>query len=221
MARSDARRLEAWVGYLTLTAPYDGIIVARNANTGDLVSTDMAKPIYVVDRTDVVRVFIDIPEQDANFVQTGTKATVLVRAYRDQPIVATVTRTSWALNVKSRTLRAEIDLPNPGDKILPGMYAYGKVLIERPRVRALPVSAIDKRGDQTFCWRYDNGRAVRTEVQTSVSDGEWIEVTNRRAPESGAEDRWVPINGSEQVLVGDLSSLTDGKPVKVPKPQAP
>ena len=97
-----------------------------------------AAPIYVVDRTDVVRIFVDIPEQDANYVHIGTKATVLAKAFRDEPIPGTVTRTSWALNIKSRTLRAEIDLPNPGSQLLPGMYAYAKVIIERPGVQALP-----------------------------------------------------------------------------------
>ena len=156
VAESEARRLEAWVGYLTLTAPYDGVIVARNANTFDFVLPSIgrphgqcsvlptcrpraAAPIYVVDRTDIVRIFVDIPEQDANYVQIGTKATVLARAYRDEPIPGSVTRTSWALNVKSRTLRAEIDLPNPGSQLLPGMYAYANVIIERPGVRAMPV----------------------------------------------------------------------------------
>ena len=76
-----------------------------------------AAPIYVVDRTDIVRIFVDIPEQDANYVHIGTKATVLAKGYRDQPIPGTVTRTSWALNVKSRTLRAEIDLPNPDSQL--------------------------------------------------------------------------------------------------------
>ncbi|MBV8677877.1 MAG: efflux RND transporter periplasmic adaptor subunit, partial [Planctomycetaceae bacterium] len=115
VAISEAKRIEAWVGYITLTAPYDGVIVARNANTGDFVvpsagdPTAMARapylapggtaaPIYVVDRTDVVRIFVDIPEQDANYVHVGTKATVLARAYRDDTIPGTVTRTSWALN---------------------------------------------------------------------------------------------------------------------------
>ena len=212
------------------------MIVARNANTGDFVlpatgdPTAMqraphlspggnAAPIYVVDRTDVVRIFVDIPEQDANYVQIGTKATVLAQAYRDEPIPGTVTRTSWALNVKSRTLRAEIDLPNPDSQLLPGMYAYAKVIIERPGVRALPLAALTYSGDQTFCWRYENGKAVRTEIQTGVSDGEWIEVTNRRVPGSQAghagEVPWTPIDGSEQVILGDLSILTDGAPVKV------
>ncbi len=197
VAESDAKRMDAWVGYLKLIAPYDGVITARNANTWDFVLPSTgdptadhraphlspggkAAPIYVVDRTDIVRIFVDVPEGDANYVQIGTKATVQVKGFRDQWIRGTVTRTSWALNVKSRTLRAEIDLKNPDSQILPGMYAYGKVIIERPNVRALPESALVRSGDQTFYWRYEDGHAVRTEVQTGVSDGDWVEVTNRQ-----------------------------------------
>ena len=233
VARSEAKRLEAWVGYLTLPAPFDGVIVARNANTFDFVlpstgdptadtraphlsPSGSAAPIYVVDRTDIVRIFVDIPEQDANYVHVGTKATVLARAYRDDPIPGTVTRTSWALNVKSRTLRAEIDLPNPGSQLLPGMYAYAKVIIERPDVRALPVSALTHGGDKTFCWTYKDGRAERTEIRTGVSDGEWIEVTNLQRPTASHIDHpWKPVNGSEKVILGDLTILADGAPVEV------
>lgn len=228
VAKSDAKRLEALVGYLTLTAPYDGIITVRNANTGDFVLPSMgdptadrrapdlspggkAAPIYVVDRTDVVRVFVDIPESDANYVEKGAKASVRIRAFRDRPIPGTVTRTSWALNVKSRTLRAEIDLPNTDGQILPGMYAYGSVTIERPAPHAVPVAALTHTGDRTYLWRNENGKSVRTEVRVGVTDGEWTEVTDRL---QGA-DTWVPMDGTEQVILGDLSILTDGGPVKV------
>ncbi len=233
VARSEVKRIEAWVGYIKLTAPYPGVIVARNANTGDFVvptagdPTAMARapylapggnaaPIYVVDRLDVVRIFVDIPEQDANYVHIGTKASVLAQAYRDEPIPGTVTRTSWALNVKSRTLRAEIDLPNPASKLLPGMYAYAKVIIERPGVRALPVSALTYSGEKTFCWTYQDGHAQRAEIRTGVSDDEWMEVTNLQRPTASTiAHPWTPINGSEQVILGDLSILTDGAPVVV------
>lgn len=232
VAVSDAKRIEAWVGYITLTAPFDGVIVARTANTGDFVMpatgdpsamprtphlapSGSAAPIYVVDRLDVVRIFVDIPERDANYVTVGSKASVLVRAYRDQPIAGAVTRTSWALNAKSRTLRAEIDLPNPGSQLLPGMYAYAKVIIERPGVHSLPVAALTHIGEKTYCWRYENGRAVRTEIRTGVSDGEWIEVTNLQNPNAAKDqETWVPINGSEKLILGDLSILADGMPVE-------
>ena len=167
VAQSDANRMEAWVGYLKLYAPFDGVIMVRNANTGDFVlpatgdPTAMARaphlspggaaPIYVVDRIDVVRVFVDIPEGDADFVDKGSKAKVLIRAYRDEELPGIVTRTSWGLNVTSRTLRAEIDLHNPDAAIRPGMYAYGKVIIERPDVRRCR-------------WRRSSTKATRVSV---------------------------------------------------------
>jgi multidrug efflux pump subunit AcrA (membrane-fusion protein) len=232
VAQSEEKYAKAWVDYLTLTAPFDGVITARNANTFDFVlpttgdptayylapdiSTSGAAPIYVVDRTDIVRIFVDIPEQDANYVHIGSKATVLAKAYRDQPIPGTVTRTSWALNMKSRTLRAEIDLLNPGSQLLPGMYAYVKLNIERRGVWALPESALTYSGEKAYYWTHENGHTVRTEVQTGVSDGEWIEVTNRqRPPAAGGADSWVPIDGKELVILGDLSLLADGAPVEV------
>ena len=249
VAQSEEKRLQAWVDYLVLPAPYDGVIVARNANTFDFVlpakgdpsalsrspylsPSGTAAPIYVVDRTDIVRIFVDIPEADANHVHIGSKATVLIRAYRDLAISGTVTRTSWALNIKSRTLRAEIDLRNPDSQILPGMYAYAKVTIERPGVWALPVSALMHLGDRTilqvgqksFCWTYRDGRAKRIEVETGVigdrdpsSGVQWIEVTRSRVPgpQEAANQPWTPIDGTEQLILGDLSILADGSPVKV------
>jgi multidrug efflux pump subunit AcrA (membrane-fusion protein) len=239
VAESEEKRVGALVGYMTLPAPFDGVIVARNANTFDFVlpatgdpSADPhvphlspgggAAPVYVVDRTDIVRVFVDVPEQDANFIRIGSKASVLARAYRDQPIAGNVTRTSWALNSKSRTLRAEIDLKNPGGRLLPGMYADAKVIIERPDVWALPVAALVYVGETTFCWNYEDGRARRAEIRTGVSDGEWIEVTGLQVPAAASEaDQWTPIDGKEQVILGDLSILSDGGPVTLAQESEP
>ena len=233
VANSEAKRMEAWVSYLTLSAPYDGIVVARNANTFDFVQPTMgdptanvrspylspsgsSAPIYVVERTDIVRIYVDVPEADANDVKVGTQAKILVRAYRDEPIPGTVTRTSWALNIKSRTLRAEIDLPNPGSKLLPGMYAYAKVIIDRDGVQALPITALTQSGEKTFCWTYKDGHALRTEVRTGISDGEWIEVTNlQKSVASSTDEPWKPVVGSEQIITGDLTILADGCAVDV------
>jgi multidrug efflux pump subunit AcrA (membrane-fusion protein) len=147
---------------------------------------------------------------------------VQIKAYRDQWIPAAVTRTAWALNTKSRTLRAEIDLANLGTEVLPGMYAYGKVVIERPNVLALPASAIVHRGDQTFYWSYQDGHATLTPVETAVSDGEWVEVTNRQtAPKYPGDEPRLPIDGSELVIVGDTSILSEGCAVRREDHSAP
>ncbi len=149
---------------------------------------------------------------------------MVVKAYRDQPIPATVTRTSWALNMKSRTLRAEIDIHNPDAELLPGMYAYVKVMIARSNVQALPLDALTYNGDQTFCWLYEGGKAVKTELDVGISDDKWVEVTKRRPPvdPEAPSDRvpWTPILGTEQVILGDLQHLTDGAPVAVSRAMA-
>ena len=217
--------------------------MARNANTFDFVKpgegdpnadrmapyegpSKTAAPIYVVDRTDIVRVFMDIPESDANYVHIGSSASVLARAYRDEPITGTVTRTAWALNVKSRTLRAEIDLPNTDQMLLPGMYAYANVVIERKGVRTIPISATTHTGDKTYCWMYEDGKAKRTEIRTGVSDGDHIEILSLGGPipttdmgGSSSKNKmahsWNPIQGSEQIILGDLSILTEGGKVDV------
>ncbi len=240
VAVSEAKRIEAWVGYLKLPAPFDGVIVARNANTFDFVLPSTGDPTAMerARRTcpPAVRprrsTWSTAPTSSASSLTSpsktritfasGPRATVLAKGYRDQPIPGSVTRTSWALNVKSRTLRAEIDLPNPNSQLLPGMYAYAKVIIDRPGVRAIPLAALTHNGEKTYCWKYENGKAVRAEIQTGVSDGEWIEVTSFQVGSASREgERWAPVSGSEQVILGDLSSLADGTPVEVATASGP
>ncbi|HMF38025.1 MAG TPA: efflux RND transporter periplasmic adaptor subunit, partial [Isosphaeraceae bacterium] len=229
VSEAELVRVTDLVGYTRIVAPYDGIVVVRNVNTGDFVlpmsesTAPMARsavpsggpaPLYLVARTDIVRIFVDVPEIDASYVVRGTKATVRIQALDDLDLSSGVTRTSWALNVKSRTLRAEIDLRNPDARLVPGMYAYGNVLIERPKARVLPRAAIVEQGNQQVCFLYQNGKVSRTPVQFGVSDGTWVEMLKKRAI-----DTWAEFDGLEQVALGDLIYLTDGQTVRVESEQ--
>jgi RND family efflux transporter MFP subunit len=216
VAEAAERRLAALIGYTRLQAPFDGVVTVRNVNTGDFVQPadqDAARdrPLYVVARTDMVRVYVDVPEAQAGYVSKGTAARVRLPALDDAELDAKVTRTSWALNVKSRTLRAEIDLPNPRARLLPGMYAYGSVQLERRAEWALPVGAVTEVGNQVCCFVVQGGKAVRTPLETGLSDGMWIEVRRKRG-ESGS---WVPLTGSEEVIGDDLSEIMDGHRVSL------
>ena len=223
--------------YLTLTAPFDGVITARNANTFDFVlpttgdptayylSPDIspggtAAPIYVVDRLDIVRIFVDIPEQDANFVHIGTKATVLAKAFRDEPISGH--RHAHLLGAEHEEPHApRRDRPSatPSSQLLPGMYAYVKVIIERPDVRALPRhgTCLQRRPDLLLAVRERQGGADRGRdgrQRRRVDRGH--QSPSARPPEAPSDTvPWTPIDGTEQVILGDLSVLTDGAPVEV------
>jgi multidrug efflux pump subunit AcrA (membrane-fusion protein) len=226
VSQADAQRLAALVKYTRITAPYDGVVVVRNANTGDFVrpgsgdqstprgigdqSASRGSPIYVVARTDIVRIYVDVSEKDANFVKKGTKARVRVQALADTEIEASLTRTSWALNVQSRTLRTEIDIPNRDGRLRPGMYAYGMVLIDRSNVRTVPLAAIVEIGNHNCCFLHQDGKAVKTPVQCGITEGSWMEVTKKLV-----NGDWVDFTGSEQVILGDLAQLGPGQAVRL------
>ncbi len=237
VAEANEKRVEALYGYTRLLAPYDGIVVLRNVNTGDFVlpaigdpsaaprsadqSTAKAAPIYVVARTDVVRVYVDVPEQDANHIVSEvakkagdprdvTKASVLVSAFQNAEIPGQVTRSSWALNFTSRTLRAEIDLHNPDARLLPGMYAYGQVAFDRKHATVLPAATVIEIDNQVYCYLYEQGKAVQTPIESGVRAGQWVEVLHKQV-----DGQWQPFDGKEQVILGDMSELVDGQPVIV------
>ena len=237
VSKADQERLKALNSYLTLTAPYDGIVVLRNANTGDFVlpatgdpsaaprtpdqSASKASPVFVVARTDRVRIYVDVAEgdamnivsqvdKDAGDARPVTKGFIRVFALGNAEIPAEATRGSWALNFKSRTLRTEIDLPNPNSKLLPGMYAYGNLTVNRSGVKAVPQAAVLEIGNQFGCYLFANGKATWTPVQTGATDGEWIEVLHKKSA-----DNWVEFDGSEQIISTNLSEITDGTPVQI------
>ena len=224
VAEADERRTAAMLAYTQVTAPYDGIITVRNANTGDYVqaasgdkSTAHASAMFVIARDDLVRIFVDVPEEYARDVREGTKAEVRADAMSGLDIHAAVTRTSWSLHEKTRTLLAEIDLAAKDyDGLRPGMYVNTKVLIRRAHAPMLPQDALLVSGNQTYCFLLQNGKAVKTPVVRGLRDGTWVEVTKMKI-----DDLWVNVTGAEDVILADLSELTDGQAVKLaPKKSA-
>ena len=231
VAEADALRVAALVGYTRLTAPYEGVITDRNVSTGDFVrpasgdpsegrfasaqSSTRATPLFLLARTDRLLFVIGVPELDAGFVAPGTPALVRVQALGNKEMPLTMSRISRRLESTSRTLQAQIDLPNPDGKLMPGMYATGSVTIERKGVKAVPTTAVMEKGDQACCYQVVDGKAVRTPVQTGVSDGTWVEVRRKEVKGTEGAWEWADFTGEEAVFVGDLSELTDGAAVRV------
>ena len=99
-AEADLSRVKALLQYTQIRAPYAGVVTERNVNRGDFVqpaSTMTAKPLLTVARTDLVRIFVDVPEMDSPWVEAGRTGYVSVQALPDRIVEGKVTRTSWAL----------------------------------------------------------------------------------------------------------------------------
>lgn len=125
VAQADLARLKTLLEYTRIRAPFDGVVTARTVDHGAFVRSAVqgaSAGLLTLQKVDRVRLVIDVPETQASLVRAGTPVTVRLRALKDEPLVATVTRTAGSLRTGTRTLRAEIDLDNRNGHLMPGMF---------------------------------------------------------------------------------------------------
>jgi RND family efflux transporter MFP subunit len=206
--------------YARIRAPYDGVVTHRNANTGDFVqpaaSGVKGQPLFVLSQLDPVRVFVRVPGADASLIQDGDPVTLRLQGAGGEVFQGKVTRNARSLDPQTRTLRTEIDLPNPAAKLLPGMYVQAAIVVQHPNVWTLPASAVVTEGDRTYCYRVEGGKAVRTPLQVGLRGDGLVEVLKKetRAQSPGEEDRWSDVTGEEEVVASGAATLVEGQAVR-------
>ena len=135
--------------YTTVTAPYDGVVTGRNVEAGDLVSADSTtRPLFIVTRTDRLRVRVHVPQDAALTVKTGEPASIVVPERPGQGFSGTVTRTGHALEQGSRMLPVEIEIDNHDSRLTAGLYTT--VHFDFPReapVIMIPSEALNYEAD--------------------------------------------------------------------------
>src|SRR5260370_17863595 len=109
-----------------MEAPMSGIITQRFVDPGALIQTatssrTQAAPVVAIARIDRVRALVDVPEPSAPYIRSGSNAAVKLVNSGGQSFPAKVARTGGVLDPASRTLRVEIDVANPGERLRPGM----------------------------------------------------------------------------------------------------
>jgi multidrug efflux pump subunit AcrA (membrane-fusion protein) len=162
-------------------------------------------------------VFVNVPGADAAWVRDGDPVSLRLQGAGGELVQRKVTRNARSLNPEARTLRTEIDLPNPNGSLLPGMYVQATITVVHANVWSLPAAAVVTEGDQTFCFRVEGGKAVRTPLQLGMRGSGLVEVykLQTRAVSPGAEERWEEPSGDEEIVAGDPASLSDGQEVTI------
>ncbi len=203
--RSAAGRSTVLASYARLQAPFSGTVTRRFVDRGAFIQTaagtQSAEPVVTVADLDTVRVYIHVPESEADRAVPGTPVTLTALSQPDSPIRASITRTSSSLDPKTRTLLAEVDLPNADHRLLPGGYVVAKVALENhPGVIAVPSPAVgvEKSGKSVFT--VEGGKVKRVPVTTGFDDGKWTEIT------SG-------LHGNEEVIVTGRDAVSPGAAV--------
>jgi RND family efflux transporter MFP subunit len=149
-AQANVAHLAELVSYESVTAPFDGVITARDVDVGTLVtaggtpgSAGLSGELFHLEQTDTLRVFVDVPQDSATGITTGTQVYLSTQQYPGRRFAARVARTAGAIDPVTRTLRVEIDVDNRDGALLPGAYAQAHLVVPSAApALELPVSAL-------------------------------------------------------------------------------
>jgi len=185
VAAADANlaRLNEIQSYRVVKAPFDGVVTLRNVDVGALVNAGNTL-LYRIAQTNVLRTFVNVPQTNADSIQSGQTAQLTVSNRPGRRFTGTVTRAADALDPNSRTMLVEVQVPNSDGALLPGMYA--QVDLSSPRVNApllLPSDCLIVRAEGTQVALVRSDHVVHFQkIQVGRDYGDRLEVLNGLEP---------------------------------------
>jgi RND family efflux transporter MFP subunit len=132
-AAAAVKQLEQQQSYERVTAPFSGVVTERRTDVGDLINagnSGTGAELFRVSRIDIMRIFVTVPEAYSQQIATGMHVSVKVTELPGRSFDGQVARSDHAIDIATRTLMVEVDVPNPEGKLLPG--AYGEVHFKLP-----------------------------------------------------------------------------------------
>ncbi len=145
-AGANVRRLEEMKSFQHVYAPFAGVITRRNVDTGTLINagnTGSSQQLFYLAQMSPLRVYVRVPETYANAIRAGLGAYLELTQYPSQKFEGKVARTSEAIDPGTRTLLAEVDVPNRDSALLPGGYAQVHLQVKVTGARlTVPVNAL-------------------------------------------------------------------------------
>lgn len=206
VAESRLARAQVDLDYATIRSPFDGVVTSRKFHPGEFIrsaSEGGEIPLLTVDRTDLMRVVVLVPDRDVVLANAGDSAEVAVDALGGERFHGVVARVAESQDPTTRAMRAEIDLPNPGGLLRAGMYGQATILLDaRTSGLTLPVACIAGReGTKTGIVRVVRDGAVHVrKVTLGSEDGTLVEITS-------------DLSASDLVVARADGPLDEGTPV--------
>jgi RND family efflux transporter MFP subunit len=165
--------------YLTVSAPFDGVITERWAHPGALAGPAAAasKPMLRLEQHSRLRLVVAVPEIDAGAVVRGARVPFTVPAFPGETFTGVVARSKRTLDTKTRTMPVELDVMNPAGRLAPGMYPEVMWPSRRAKPSILvPPSSIVTTTERTFVIRINRGKAEWVNVARGLPSGDLVEV---------------------------------------------
>ncbi|HVK87896.1 MAG TPA: efflux RND transporter periplasmic adaptor subunit [Kofleriaceae bacterium] len=207
-AEAELRLLTVHAEFTRVTAPFAGTITSRSVERGMLVR-EAETPLFTVVATDTVRIFVDVPQPVASSVSRGLPAKVRLRDLPGATFEGTVVRTAGALDIRTHTMRVEVQLPNETGALLAGMYVDVELPLSTPAtVYAIPPTSLYVDGQGTRVATIDARGAVRfRKIELLVDTGAALHVAG--------------ITDADDIVKIAIPSLTEGESVEVERERSP
>lgn len=202
VAISTLERTGALKSYEQLRAPFDGTVVARFADPGALLQAATgtgAQPLLELADVDHLRVAVQLGQDDAALVRTGDPVTLDLSS---GTFPAKISRISRAIDAKTRTMLAEIDLLKPPPGMLPGAFVQVTLTLHGPPRPVVPAEALVTQDGKLLVPTVVSGKIHLVAIRTGIDDGKNVEVV------SG-------LNGDELVALNLGSDAAEGEPVQL------
>ncbi|HVX86019.1 MAG TPA: efflux RND transporter periplasmic adaptor subunit [Phycisphaerae bacterium] len=208
-AQANTKRLEVLQGFEKITAPFDGVITARNFDVGALLTAGQNRELFRIQQFGTLRVFVSVPQVYATSIKTGQDAFLTVRNFPDKTFKGTVARTADAVEAATRTMPFELHFDNSDGLLKPGMYAEARVpLTAPPQALLVPVSAMLFNANGTQVAIVKNSRVHFQDVTVGNDLGTAIEVLQGLTPQ-------------DQVITNPGERLAEGVQVNPTNTDAP
>jgi len=201
-AEANLARLNKLKEYLTVRAPFAGVITVRNVDVGALVN-EGSTLLYRIAQSDRLRTYLNVPQADADNVRVGQHATLAVANVGGRKFPGEVTRTANALDPATRTLLVEVQVSNSNGLLMPGMYTQVDLSVPRSdRPLLIPGDTLVVRSDGPQVARIQpDGTVHFTRIQLGRDFGDRLEVL------SGLEQ-------GQQLVVNPGDAVREGVKVK-------
>jgi RND family efflux transporter MFP subunit len=145
-SEANVRRLEDLESFKRIYAPFGGIITRRNVDIGNLINAGnggVAQQLFELAQIDPIRVYVSVPEAAAASIHRGLGAYLVLTQFPGRRFEGKVVRTANAIDLASRTLLTEVDVPNKNGELLPGGYAEVHLEVKTAGTRLqVPVNAL-------------------------------------------------------------------------------
>ena len=217
-ARSDNQRVEALHNYTNVTAPLDGVVIWRYADTGALIqggtnSNDQTLPIVRLSQSSLLRLRIPVPEDDVKYVHLGDQLQVRVDAI-GRSFTGKIVRFTREVNFETRTMETEVDVENKDLSIAPGVYANTLLqLAHDTNVVTIPVEALVLNGQQETVYVLDDSNRIHIRnVAVGLQGSRLAEITNGLNPGDrvviGGQDKYQEKEEVNPLLTTESASET-------------